>query len=311
MRSLLIGLSWTAWARLSGLVSGAALMIGALALGPQAAARAQTEALGIWPVTLTSGGAPASWTFSNALGIDPFTNAAEPGRPGLALQDAVLDISPTLFALDTSLVVAVDGQQFVAPAEVTATAQTLTTGEVDLAGLRVALRYTALADRPAVRTLISLRNPQTAPVTVTVALASNVSAGGNAISTLATGGANLTPADAWLVTGDSGVVPAPDVVQVFFGPGPSTRPAAVSQTVYDDLGTEGAVVTYTVAVAPAATRRLMFFTEVREAGAGVAAAADYTPTLQPASLFAGLTADERREIINWLGHQVFLPAVLR
>ncbi len=298
---------------LGGLLVELVVVLGALTLWPQPPAQAQPAgALGSWPLTLVSGGSqPATWNFSNALGIDPVTNAAQPGRAGLALQEAVLDISPTLYALDASLVVSVDGQQFVAPDTVTATASTIATGEIDLAGLRAAIDFAALTTRPTLRTLISLRNPQSVTMTVSVAFASNVGAGANALSTLATGGPALTPADAWLVTSDSATIPAPDVLHVFFGPLRPPGPAAADQIVFEDQGPEGAVVTYTVSLPPAVTQRLLFFTELGAPGTGVAAAAAYAAPDQTSDLFTGLTQTERQQVINWFGHRTYLPLINR
>src|SRR5215468_6721161 len=91
---------------------------------------------------------------NNTVGCD--------SAPGLGIYDA--SFTPTHDdAYDNGLIVSIDGTPFVAPDTVDLTGQTLTAGPVTLSGLDVTVQYSALQDRPTLRTFIVLHNPSTSP----------------------------------------------------------------------------------------------------------------------------------------------------
>lgn len=298
-----------------------------LALGPTAPrAHSQMTPPPSFPITISGGG--ATWTFDNSLGINPFFNWVEPGRPGFGLESAFLSGNANT-ALNTSYTLWLDNQQFTAAEPVTATANSLTIGPVITAGLSVQLQFQAFGDRPALRALISLRNPGATDVTRSIQIINNVAS--NNLTVIPDGGTSsgdglLTVQDRWAVTSeDRQPLLNPVSVHAFAGPGsPPTLPAAVTTRVFLDppgeldpgsTGMNGIGVTFNLTIPAGATRRLLLFHQLASGNeSALTEAARFSAFWRKSeALLSGLSQIEMSEVANWAlpAYEVFLPLVRR
>jgi hypothetical protein len=252
------------------------------------------------------------WLVSNACGTTNGLPDGLNGGPGLGVLDAtgpagadafdcggVVWVGNTAVADDDGTVdVSTDGAD-----------QVVTPSTRTIAGLQVTDTYRVFSGGDTARVLVELENPTGAAISTTVTYSSNF--GSDATTTVAgtsSGDTTFTPADRWIVTSD-GPVSGNDLVNtgVLYGPGPvDAVPNAVSTTVFDSGGTEGASVTFAVTVPAGSRRFLMFFQTLGGGGNGtpnaaiVTAAAVWNTALPTSSpLLAGITPGDAGAIANW------------
>lgn len=289
---------------------------------PPAALWAQTSALGLdGPVQLTGGpGGAAHWTVFPDGGTstgrpDSSATCQTVVNTGFVVDDADLGAQGDAF---DQAGVWINGRVFTSTVT-SVTTQTLTAGPLADSGLNASLEYYAVDDSATLRTLVSVANPgsQTLPVTVTLA----VNFGSDDLTTVrasSSGDLLLSGADRWLVTADSpGVVT--DVVNttVWLGPGfGTTPPALLSDQVFACPGNyiAGLLAEFRLTVPAGATRRLMFFQQINATPGAALAGAPPFDTTPPAgdSRVAGLTPTQLAQIVNWnYQSTVYLPLVQR
>jgi len=298
-----------------------------LALGPTVShVHSQTPPPASFPVVISGGG--ATWTFDNSLGINPFFNWLEPGRPGFGLESALLAGNSNT-ALNTSYTLWLEDQQLVAPATVTATATSLIIGPVITAGLSVQLQFQALSDRPALRALVSLQNPGATSVTRSIRITNNAASDNRTIipdGGTSSGDSLLSTQDRWAITSED-IQPLlnPVNVHVFAGPSsPPALPASVTTRVYLDppneldpgsTGLNGVSVTFNLTIPAGATRRLLLFHQLATSNETARSEAARFSTFwrKSETLLSGLSPVEMSEVVNWAlpAYEVFLPLIQR
>lgn len=278
------------------------------------------------PITLTAG-ASAHWEIINTGGADPNTGQAD-NSPGLAVRDCCalggyFGAKPNP-AYDTGLTLRLgspsETNPFALPivaapgSQVLSNTQTITAGPVTMSGLTVTVEYYFAQSSATIRTLASLQNPSTSPITVQVYWASNegVQDTERFIAASSNLDQSVTPADRWIVVGDTSEQ-SPVNTHVLFGPySPVVTPTAISQIVFTDIGNRGIGVTFLVTMPPASTRRLMFFNRVHASTAdALAGAPEFNANPAPGSdLTGGLSQAQLDEVVNWrYQHTVYLPTV--
>src|ERR1051326_4337717 len=186
------------------------------------------------------------------------------------------------------------------------TAATMTPGDfgttvvgdvMSLSGLDVTQRYTALADSPMLRVLLSLANPTGAPISASVVVSGNLGSDTDTtIEASSSGDTTFTEADRWLITSDGATASDPVNTFVFFGPGASVLPTTAS-IVTDEIS-----VTFAVTVPAGATQNLLFFSRLAQTASDAAASAtafDAVASAEAAGFLAGLSAADRTATVNW------------
>ena len=261
------------------------------------------------PAALTLGTADlaasgVTWTIDDQGG----TNTGDPtgladNSPGLRVVDATIDATARTDAFDGGGVVFVGGQPVIA-ADVDVNGQTLTAGPVALAGLDVTVQYTALSGSPTLRTAITLSNSGATDLTVSVAWVTNLGSDGTSVTAATSSGDTaFTAADRWVLTDDADPTGGTLAVNhVLAGPGaPVALPVSVSQVAFDNAGTEGVRVDYSVTVPAGQSRSLLFFHQVRESRADLLAAAPaFNANPAPGSDYlSGLSAADLAGVVNW------------
>jgi hypothetical protein len=256
---------------------------------------------------LVSGGEDSIWAIWNFAGTTnglPVGGACDiPDAPGLGVGDASLTDQAGVF--DNGLTVFVNNQQYVSPDTVDLTGTTLTSGPVSLSGLNTSVQYYASPTNATLRTFIRLNNPTTNSITVPVTVASNF---GTSLSTqiisTSSGDTTFTTADRYLITDVASTVPdVPTNTSVVAGSGtPQTLPSAVSNTVFDCVGTQGVLVTYQVTVPAGQTRSVLLFNQLNstttQATTDVGAFNDNT-TLAATDFLAGLSPADLATVVNF------------
>jgi hypothetical protein len=238
------------------------------------------------PVSIAGGG-PTWW---DAIGSVNFT-----------VDDAILGLPKVRYdAYDDFWAVTVDGNAY-APTGATMTpAESGTTivGDVmALSGLNVTQRYTALADSPTIRVLLSLTNPTGAPISSTIVVGGNLGSDTDTtIEATSSGDTTFSEADRWLITSDGVTASDPVNTFVFFGPGAANTPTVAT------IVTDQITVTFAVTVPAGATQNLLFFGRLAETASDAEAsvtAFDAVSTAEAAGFLAGLSATDRTATVNW------------
>jgi hypothetical protein len=221
--------------------------------------------------------------------------------PGLGIVDAQFS-TPHNDAFDDGLLVFIDGTQFVSPDTVDLTGQTLGAGPVTLSGLDVTVQYSALQDRPALRTVIGLHNPTASPINAVLDVESNF--GSDAATVQVDQGSDTN----WIITADNAVTPTDAVnTTVFRGPDlgnfdfplyfPSTTNSVFSCAFNNGFG-----VSNSVSIPPGNTLNFVYLNELHDTIAAATAGARPTFDATPArttSFFADLTDDQLVDTANW------------
>lgn len=180
----------------------------------------------------------------------------------------------------------------------------------DLAGLDVTRRIYVPATGYFARYIESLTNPTSSPITVDVQVNGNIqypSSGGSALVATSSGDSALSTSDQWLVTdqvygGLNWPLSEPALGEVFAGPGAAQSPAVASLTLpssqnslyYPALEYRWNGIT----IAPGATVEIMHFA-VQESLTGQAMNAVQRLVQEPPEIFAGLTANDAADILNF------------
>ncbi|MEN8106439.1 MAG: JDVT-CTERM domain-containing protein [Pseudomonadota bacterium] len=259
-----------------------------------------------------SGPGVTEWDISNAGGTssgDAFIGSCD-GSVGLAIDDAT-SANGSGDAYDTAWQVFIDSQIFEAPDPVGITGNVMTAGPamVGVANLPVTVEYLFSDTVQAARIRVLFENTSGNDINITVEVPVNF--GSDAATTLeATSSGDLVFGidDRWIVTSDG--APAGDAVNttVIFGPdNPVELPTAVTNTVCDSSGTEGAGMTFEIKIPANSIRALMFFaglgsiegiTNTIIGAINSAAMFDDTDNIDP-SLIGDLDPTELDQILNW------------
>ena len=166
-----------------------------------------------------------------------------------------------------------------------------------VAGLDVTRKIFVPSDGYFARYLEVLKNTSAAPVTVDVKIASNLGSNFQTqVAATSSGDTVFSAADSWLVTDDDNLSTAsgdPALAFVIGGAG-AARTVSLATQISDDL-------TYrwdSVTVPPNSTVILMHFAVQQRLKVSAIAAAQRLVQLPPEAI-AGLSADERAQIVNW------------
>ena len=171
-------------------------------------------------------------------------------------------------------------------------------------GVEAQMKIRALSGSATVRTLLTLRNLDASPVTVTVTYAANFgSDGATRVNGTSSGDGAFTAADRWVITDDA-LSPGGDPANttVLYGPDNPPAPASsVSSTVYACSGTEGVLGNFSVTIPAERMVTLMWFQQMSPSSQAAATrAVAFDATLTPGSpLTEGMSADEYASLVNW------------
>ena len=132
---------------------------------------------------------------------------------------------------DTFALVTVNGAYFLNPDDtVDVTDHTITTDVVNMGGLDVRIRHTALQSQPVLRTLVELTNPSDAAITQTVTFEQDLGSDGSTwVQTTSSGDDDWTAADRWAVTTED-EEPSfgdPVITTALYGPGAIATPISL------------------------------------------------------------------------------------
>jgi len=132
---------------------------------------------------------------------------------------------------DTFALVTVNGAYFLNPDDTVDVADnTITTDVVNMGGLDVRIRHTALQSQPVLRTLVELTNPTDAALTQTVTFEQDLGSDGSTwVQTTSSGDDDWTAADRWAVTTED-EEPSfgdPVITTALYGPGAIATPISL------------------------------------------------------------------------------------
>jgi hypothetical protein len=259
---------------------------------------------GIGAVISVSGGADSTWSVTdsfvttNGLPTGGICSFAIPGSA--AIFDASIQGQGDAF--DEAAAVWVENTQV--GGVLSQTGNTISFGQVSIAGLGVQMRYDVLTTSATLRNLVTFNNPTGSDVSVTVEYASNFGSNGSTtVIGTSSGDTIFDYTDGWVVTDDSsttGVDPANTTV--LFGPdSPDVTASSVSQTVFDCSGTQGILVTYEITVPAGETRALLFYHQLNNtADSALTAAAIFNTTpAEGSDLIEGLSEQQLEQVLNW------------
>jgi hypothetical protein len=182
---------------------------------------------------------------------------------------------------------------------VTSFGNQLVTGPDTLGGLRVRRFDAAWKHGPSLRTLVELKNTHGSRRSTNLWWGSDLGSDSSTeVRRTASGDANYTKGDRWVVTSDSATAPDdPPVTQVLFGkhaPGPN---AVITEPGNDQTET---TVQYHVSVRAHHTAYLLMFHEMNLSnGAAARSAKKYNKVRFGSPLLAGLSKKVKRHILNW------------
>lgn len=234
--------------------------------------------------TLSGGG--ASWTGIGVTGS------------GFGVTDA--NFGAQTDAFDSGLTIQVNGSAYNSPNPFDLTGQTVTGGIAVLSGLNVSTQYWADTASPTLRTLVTVTNPTGASIAATVGLWTNVGSDGST-QTIGTssGDTSFTTADRWIITDDATTGGDPANTHVLFGAG-GLAPSLVSQTVFNNAGTQGVRADFLLNVNAGATAYLLFFNQLHDTSSNALATVSAFDALDASSpLLAGLDANQLGHTVNW------------
>lgn len=266
------------------LVGAAALCLG---IGVASAAPVTWESVG-GQIHLDGGGG-TRWTIIGTFGTSDGTieGTCNTTGSGLAVSNAVLDVGGANQGgtFDAGLTVWLGDAVFTSPPTVDVTGTTLTAGPTTMSGLEVTVQHAALASRPALRTLVSIRNPGTEPVETTLRIMSNLASDGDTVF-LDTDDDDVAMA---VTSDDEMTATGAPIVFVWSGwYGPHGRAFMnegfnAEQDVFPCNGEEGLRLSDTFRVPPGATVHILTFTHLAGSNAAAldAAADTHTGPLAP------------------------------
>lgn len=260
------------------------------------------------PQTLSNGFGATNWQVGNSGGTTtgfPYTGNC--GGVGVTIQDATgpagsgdaFDNAYEIFVNDT----------VVAQANGDLTGTTLTMNPVTISGLNVTLQYFAVPGVALLRTLVTLQNPTGSPIAAKVDVPVNFgSDSGSIIQATSSGDTNITTADRWVISSDSG--PSDPVnTTAMFATNATVPPTSYTQTVFNCAATNGLGGTFNVTVPAGASVSFVFFAglggittnsnTVAAALAGAQAIFDTPNGLTNAGGFAGLSSQQMSSLANW------------
>lgn len=281
--------------RLSALVAAVA----ALSCAPATWAAAEGKG---GPCLTIAGGGGSSWILCDAVvtsNAQPVGGNCATGAlgAGASVEDASLGMRSDAF--DEVLV-------FINNTQVGGAATQVGNGAVfaaqTIAGLSTQMRWDILGTEATARGYLSLTNPGAAPVTVTVDYLNNFgSDGGTVVRGTSSGDASFALGDRWLVSSDANPTSGDPVnTTVLWGGAPPVQPNAVSGTVFNCAGTEGARATYAITVPAGATQALLFFQRLSDSDvAALATAANFDNVVAGSPLLAGLSGAQTAAVQNF------------
>jgi hypothetical protein len=229
------------------------------------------------------------------------------GSPGLGIEEGRLIATDQGDSFDNGLVLFLTNgasTSVYAPAMVTLTPTTAIGDVTNVVGIDTQVRYDALdiSGSGTLRTFITLTNNGPTAANLTAALATNLGSNGNTfIVDTSSGDTTFTTADRWLITAD-GTTPDPDVTNtfVFFGENALVTTSSVSQTVFENFGTEGVLANFTLTLGAGETRSLLLYNQIHGTPAEAQAAVGVFNTPFPTgALVAGLSAAQLATVVNW------------
>jgi hypothetical protein len=250
------------------------------------------------------GGEGSQWVASDTVRTangQPTGGLCTPG-PG----DGMVDVSASFGgdAFDFASLVWVDNVQVAgALATVTGNEAIFSPASV-VPGVEAQMKIRALSSSATARTLLSLRNLDAAPVTVTVSYATNFGSDGlTRVNGTSSGDGSFTAADRWVITDDA-LSPGGDPANttVLYGPDDPPAPASsVSSTVFECSGTQGVLGNFSVAIPAEGRATLMWFQQISPSSqAATTRASAFDATLTPGSpLTEGMSTDEFASLVNW------------
>jgi hypothetical protein len=253
-------------------------------------------------VIFVSGGGGSSWSITDNFitnnGLPTGGSCSfGPSGSGAAIFDA--SIPGQSDAFDEAAAVWVENTQV--GGSLTQTGNTITFGQVSIAGLGVQMQYDVLGTSATLRNLVTFNNPTGSDVSVRVDYASNFgSNGSNTVVGTSSGDTIFENSDRWIITDDAFNDPANTTV--LFGPdGPDETPVSVSQTVFNCNGTEGILATYDITIPAGETRALLFFHQLNStADSALAAATDFdTIPTEDSDLIERLSEEQLEQVLNW------------
>jgi hypothetical protein len=208
----------------------------------------------------------------------------------------------------------VDDTIFASPAGFTVSGNTASSGPETLSGLTVSMEYLFSDVIEAGRLIATFANPTASPISVSVDVPINFgSDSSTTIITTASGDTTFTTADGWGMTWDTS---SEINTSVFFGPGATVTPSAVTEQVFGCAGSQGLGATFDLTIPAGGTQALMFFMGIGEIdGTGSTDIANAQTNAQQfgsfatidASLTGDLTQQELDQIVNWTGSGVTPP----
>lgn len=264
------------------------------------------------PHVVNPGFGSTGWILDSDQGTStglPYTGHTSVGIPGFGFDDAHGPIAGASDAYDTGWTIFINNAIFVAPGgSVDLTGTTMTAGPVAMSGMNVTVQHYYSPSSAVARIMVFLTNPTATAIAATVDVPVNFGSDNNTvIRATSSGDLLVTTADRWIVTSDGGPVDSINTT-VLYGPGaPTVTPAAYTQTVFDQGGTQGIGATFNVNIPAGTTRSLMFFAGLggvtvidnTVASAQTAAALFNNNATLAADWLSGLSAAQQAEILNW------------
>ena len=150
------------------------------------------------------------------------------------------------------------------------------------------MKIRALSSSATARTLLSLRNLDGSPTTVTVTYATNMgSDGATRVNGTSSGDTAFTAADRWVITDDA-LSPGGDPANttVLYGPdNPPVPASSASSAVFERSGTQGVLGNFSVTILPDRTATLMRLQQISPSSQAASTRAPaFDAMLTPASL---------------------------
>lgn len=293
-----------------GRIAGAAAIGGAVALAPISVGAdeprpnrgraVQVKGAEAAPVILgsTISAAGVDWIIDN--------NTSAITVAGLGLTDATFTVAPSKGdSYDGALVMSVDGVAYADPdGTVDITGTTLTADPAVMSGLNVSAEYYFLTTEPTVRAMWVFTNPTAGPISVNVDVETNYGSDSNTqLLDTSSGDAVMTDADRWILSwqGPGPITSDPIIAVARSGPG-----AALTPTVTNIPGPGNGVSAdrYALTVPAGMTRRIVVFhqlnnTDTIATAQTRAATFDSDANMTAAGYWAGLTAPQQAEIVNF------------
>lgn len=251
----------------------------------------------------------ARWTIGGWCGADNLqpTGGTCGTVQGLGVIDAHLTDPRKSDAFDGGLVLFVDDARLPITAGQLFLENAVLIGPVTLSGLEVSITYAALGSSPTLRTLVEVHNPTGAPISTTIALATNVGSDDNTlIRGTSSGDDNVTDVDRWVITSDKETPSPNDPVNthVVAGPGtPAVTPTLATRVFdcSDSKDPNGVLARYALTVGPGEIQSVLLFNQLhREVSEATTDVASFDATPSPVDpLLAAFDPPSPAEVVNW------------